>query len=117
MIYRFEDEKNRPIRVRIKPNYDAVTVRLMESGAEFEADEKDGWLKLDDGYVAAGLCSPMESDEASEDDEEPLEADTAEGTALESMKVEELKALAEQSGIELRAGMKKAEIIDAILNA
>ena len=38
-----------------------------------------------------------------------------ERSELESMTVAELKALAEEQGVEIGTGMKKAEIIDAIL--
>ena len=50
---------------------------------------------------------------------EPTEAEAAREEAgdLSSMTVDQLRALAEQLGVELEAGMRKAEIVDALEEA
>ena len=110
MRVRFYSEDSRWLRVRPRPLIDGdERVRLIERGCEFEVEGEpidDGaghhWYHVPQepaGYVMAELVTPVE--------------DTGD---LEKMKVPELRKLAADSGVELKPGMKKAEIIEAILN-
>lgn len=102
MIYKFTDDQNRKLRIRKNPAMDGEVVGYFEPGEEFEAENKGHWLETSQGYVFAELCEPVEQ--------------TEETSALESMTLQDLKQLAKESGVKLKSGMKKEEIIEALLN-
>lgn len=98
MIYRFTDPKGRVLNVRAEPSAEAEVVCQLQPGTEFEAEDQGDWLAREDGFVMASLCEVVETD--------PLQA----------MSIKELRELAKESGIKLKSGANKAEIIEALLN-
>lgn len=100
------------LNVREGASLEAAVVRTMEPGESIEVYAVDGgWAETPEGFVMADKL------DLAADDEQPSGAVGESGpTGLEAMKVAELRKLAEESGIELRAGMKKADIIAAILS-
>lgn len=90
------------LAVREKPTKESRMVRKIKSGTEFEvlSDAQDGWYPVQDGYVMASFVAPIDGGT----------------TELEKMKVSELRKLAKDSGITLKNGMTKPQIIEAILN-
>lgn len=125
MMYRFEDAKRRPLNIRATPSPDGELVGQIASGSEFDAEPDGDWLMVGPGYVMAQYCElaeqtgePMDeepvevpSEEEIVSDEEPVE------DSLENMTTEQLRELAKDSDIKLQAGMKKADIIKALLDA
>lgn len=118
MRVKFESEEYRWLRVRNKPSKDADVVRMIERGCEFDIDpepiaddEGNIWYHVTTeptGYVMAEYVTPIEETNNPDDQ-------TDDG-ALQKMTVPELRKLAEDSGIALKQGMKKADIIEALLN-
>ena len=41
------------LRIREKPNTDSNVLSVLSYGSEVDGQEKDGWIKTDDGYVCA----------------------------------------------------------------
>lgn len=113
--YRFTDPKNRKLRIREQATPDAEVLEFMDSGTEFEAEEQGEWLKMPNGYVLAELCEVIEQ---AENDTvlEHSEESESQDNALESMTVQQLRQLAKDSGIKLKAGMNKEAIIEALLD-
>lgn len=122
MIATYPANETKKLAVREVPN--GPVIRKLEPG-DVEAVEiiEKGWCKLHDGFCRADLvvvtddmmAEQGEPDTASDEAPTvpPADDDSAE---LEKMTKDQLKELAEQSGIQLEDGMKKAEIIAAILN-
>ena len=116
MRYTFNDSDGRRLRVRNRPTADSEIVGYIDSGEEFEARRVGGWLIVDDaGYVMAEFCEAAEEDDGIGDavPESLASADNA----LYSMSASQLRALAEASGIPIKARATKAELIKAIENA
>lgn len=96
--YKFTDAKNRKLRIRAAANDEAEIVDYMQSGTDFEAEKQGKWLKLPGGYVMAEYCECLDP------------------TPLDDMTITELRKLAKDSGIKLKSGMGKAQIIEALLD-
>lgn len=118
MIARYE--RGRKLNVRKEPNALAPVVGTMENGDVAECREvRDGWAEVEGGYARADLLvitagdapKPEAVNKPDELPEEPVD-DSGE---LDKMTVPALRELAEQSGIKLEKGMKKHDIIAAIL--
>jgi hypothetical protein len=91
---------------------DIVTLRVRgEGGAEFDMDvPPDGSPRREvfDEMVRKGLLVVLEGEiPGAGPDSEPVDA-------LEDLKVDELKGLADERGVDLDGATKKADIIDAI---
>ena len=115
------------LNVRAEPSKDAKVVRKMHDGDSEECfGVKDGWAKLRDGYAMAKFLEIEEepakkaAKAVGKPAEQPDVAEPAFGdperAVLRSKTVAELRELAEQSGISLKKGAKKEEIIDALLS-
>lgn len=102
MRVKFESREYRWLAVRQRPSKNAPMVRKIETGCEFDVEsEQDGWMHVTrnpQGYVMAEYVTPVEDD------------------ALSSMTINELRKLAKDSGVTLKSGMTKAQIIEALLN-
>lgn len=104
------------LAVRERPLKGSPIVRKIEIGLEFDVEDEaidDGegnlWYHVTyepTGYVMAEFVSPVSED---------VKAGSEDAT-LQKMKVSELRNLAEESGIKLKATMNKAQIIEALLN-
>lgn len=110
MRVKFEYKDVQWLRVRKAPSTDAEVPRMIERGCEFDVDgePENGWYHISGdypGYVMAELVTPLDEPVADGDD-----------GALQKMKVAELRKLAEESGVKLKPNMKKADIIEALLN-
>lgn len=130
-------ERGKSLNVRTQPHPNAPVVRRMAKGDEAECLEvREGWAKLADGYANAAYLSiglgdavkaqPKEAaaEEAAPELEEPTQpeeqptpeaADDDEAAELRKMTNPQLYDLAEQSGIKVKKGASKAELIAAIL--
>ena len=124
-------ERGKSLNVREAPSPAARVVRQMRPGEEAECLEiRDGWAKLKDGFANVALLVVKASDAlrsvaeamsdaavAAQEGEQPevgQELDD-EAEALRKMTNPQLYDLAEQSGIKVRKGAKKDEIIAALL--
>ena len=119
---------NRPrgLNVREKPSKEAPVLRIMHKGDSEECFGVDGeWARLRDGYAMAKFLEiEDEPDEKKPSDpESPAEVETEtpagdddERAVLGQKTVAELRDIAEQSGISVKKGAKKDEIIDALLS-
>ncbi len=110
MRVKFDKDGYRWLRVRNAPSKDAEVARMIERGCEFDVDgePENGWYHVNGdypGYVMAEFVTPLDEPVADGDD-----------GALQKMKVAELRKLAEESGVKLKPNMKKADIIEALLN-
>lgn len=113
MQVKFESKEYRWLAVREKPDKSSSMIRMIETGTGFDVepgtvdDEKGNpWYYVTNepnGYVMAEFV---------EDVDLPIYSDGN----LGSMKVSELRKLAKDSGVTLKAGMSKGQIIEAILN-
>lgn len=113
MRVKFEYKDVQWLRVRNAPSTDAEVSRWIERGCEFDVDgePENGWYHISGdypGYVMAECVTPIEETDNPDDQ--------TDGNALQKMKVADLRKLAVDSGIKLKPGMKKAEIIEALLN-
>ena len=141
MIARYERDNG--LNVREKPEGGANVVRVMERGEECECLEiRDGWAKFADGFAkvaflvvqlgdtiktlsktveeAAGSAAEVVREaagavEAAQTDE-PAPVDDGEAAELRAMTARQLRDLAEQSGIKVRKGATKDELIAAIVS-
>lgn len=91
---------------------------------EVEDAEADRLVKMEVAIYAdeavATPSAPIAEEETSENppEEEAPEIDAEEAdTSLESMTINELRSIAAERGIKLRAGMKKAEIITLLVDS
>lgn len=124
-------ERDSWLNVRETPGGKAIG--SMAKGDEVKALEaRDGWVKTARGYVMTKFVTllPGEPGEAPEEPPKPEEAgespEEAEGPAeepsaeeapkLEAMTLAELREMAAQCGIDLKKGMRKQDVIEAILN-
>lgn len=108
MRVKFESNEYQWLAVRERPSQDSRIVRKIEVGLDFDVDDEqtDGWRHVTrepQGYVMAKYVTPCEVDDS-------------EDGALQKMTVAELRKLAKDSGVKLKAGLSKAKIIEAILN-
>ena len=133
MIARYE--RGKKLNVRKEPNPNAPVVRTMKSGEEAECLEiRDGWAKLQGGFANVSLLivklgeavkqaseaiADALPEQAGEPEEQPEPeapvADDDEAAELRKMTNPQLYELAEQSGIKVKKGATKAELIAAIL--
>lgn len=130
------------LNIRKEPRSGAEVVREAAFGEELNVSlVHDNWCAGDDGFFMARFvdivdCEAREIAEEAPGEPEPgpdadgsgtvggAEEDTAveaatdgEAAELNKMRVPELVRLANDSGIEVKAGAKKDEIIEAILHA
>jgi len=121
-------ERGKRLNVRKSPSAGAPVVRTMEQGEQAECFEvRDGWAKLADGFVNVQLVVVKLGDAAEKAEEAVAEAaqavaapeaaptDDDEAAELRKMTNPQLYELAEQSGIKVKKGATKAELIAAIL--
>ncbi|RNL20815.1 hypothetical protein DMP07_04355 [Slackia faecicanis] len=122
--YEPKDEGKR-LNVRTEPAYSAPVARLMEPGSEQCFEVVGGWCRLADGWADATFLTVRDGEPNAEgtasgeekpaDEQEPAEAPEDGGDALRRMTVKELRALAEESGIDVPKGATKEEIVHAVL--
>lgn len=110
------------LNIRKGAGYNHPVVRTLEPGERVDVLDVDGeWAITREGYVLADrleLIPDGVSHVGAVGEPEIVGSfEPDDGSILEGMKVVELKALAKQSGIEIRNGMKKADIIAAIREA
>ena len=108
------------LNIRKGAGYNHPVVRTIAPGEGVDVFDIEGeWAITREGYVLADKLEitgePVEVMVAVGEPE--IVGDLDGSTILEGMKVVELKALAKASGIEIRNGMKKADIIAAIREA
>lgn len=120
--------RDKRLNVRAEPTKGARVLRQMRKGDSEECfGIEDGWSKLHDGYAMAKFLEfervpgePAETAEepARESAEEPHAGapDAGDGReTLRKMTNPELYDLAAQSGVKVKKGARKEEIIDALL--
>lgn len=130
------------LNIRKEPRTGAEVIREAVYGEELNVSlVHDNWCMGDEGHFMSKFVDivdgearekpeeapeePVSGPDAGESEPEGASADDAAGEAttgdeaaeLNKLKVPELMQLAKDSGIEVKAGAKKAEIIEAILNA
>ena len=115
-------ERGKTLNVRKAPNANAPVVLVMGSGEKAECLEvRDGWAKLKDGYANASfllIAEEAAQEPEAEPEPEPEQAEEPtddEAAELRKMTNAQLYDLAEQSGIAVKKGAKKEELIAAIL--
>lgn len=134
MIARYERDKK--LNVREEPSQSSAVVRMLSKGAVEEVKRiENGWCELEDGFAKAEFLiieigdlieEPVSSTFGALDKKskpivemesvEAVSSDTEDESAeLRKMTCNQLYNLAEQSGIKVRKGMKKNELIAAIL--
>lgn len=98
--------------VRVLKQGEEVSVSAPEGGwcEVFECGEPIGYCMAEFLEIEPIQCEPAEGENGAES-----EHGDSESGELKSMTVEQLKKLAEESGIELKKGMRKDDIIQAIL--
>lgn len=122
MIGTYNDEKSRPLNVRLVPDRSGrLAEARIEANTEFPVYAVEcGWCKVEGGWCDARFVSVREG-WCEEPDKAPDKApgetpeeQAAEGGDLELMTVAELKEHADANGIEYRAKATKQELIEAI---
>ena len=110
MIATYNDERGKNLNVREDPSMAAKVVTCIKPGSAVEVEEVDrGWCKVAGGWCAASFVKVTLEDGGQD-------ADTDEDAgALKKMSVAELKKLAKDSGIDIKSGDSKDDIIAAIL--
>lgn len=129
MIATYEPTKpGKRLNVREEPSPVAKVVGAIEAGSVPCEGVDHGWAKVAGGYADARFLTVAPGDDTAEQPEsepeaapepDPVEAPDADGEdrdLLMEMTNAELYKLAEQSGIKVAKGSKKAELVDAILN-
>lgn len=127
------------LNIRKEPRAGAEVIREAAYGEELNVSlVHDGWCTCEDGFCMCKFVDIIDGEKAEETSDKPVSAhdegdqapegasahDAAKETAtgdeaaeLNKLKVPELIKLAKDSGIEVKAGANKGELIEAILNA
>lgn len=109
MLYIYEDRDGKYLNVREQPSLHARIVGRIDNGSEVRVESVDDeWAKVPGGYCMAKFLAKVES-------QDYFQGDTGEDNALEKMTVKDLRKLAVESGIKLKANLTKAQIIECIL--
>ena len=129
MIATYEPTKpGRHLNVREEPSPAAKVVGAIEAGSVPCEGVDHGWAWVVGGYADARFLTVAPGDDTAEQPEpepeaapepslaETPDADGEDRDRLMGMTNAELYRLAEQSGIKVAKGSKKAELVEAILN-
>lgn len=120
-------ERNKTLNVRESPSPSAKVVRVMRPGDQVVVEEiREGWARLADGFAQVAYLVVRLGDALAENVDAVAEAKEApeatgpepepdEAAELRKMTNQQLYTLAEQSGIKVKKGANKQELIDAIL--